>query len=85
MAENLKCVCNDCGRSFDKMIGGTMKSEMFQCKKCFSTELISNSTIKDYDKVCKSCGGEMSIEGIRPVCPNCKSTNVRSEHAGYLD
>jgi ABC-type ATPase with predicted acetyltransferase domain len=80
--------CKDCGNEFKAQEGGGYAFIEYRCVNCdaikdvFSNRGVSPEDYKPPTKkkigVCEKCGGELR-DDIRPMCPKCKSRNVKEQ------
>ena len=78
--------CRKCGNEFESREGGGFLFIEYRCVKCDwiksvkSNQMVRPENYKPPAKSqvgkCRKCGGELR-DDIPPMCPKCKSRNVR--------
>lgn len=78
--------CNKCGNKFHSQEGGGFTFIEYRCISCDTIKAVkSNRGVSSGDHkpptkkeigTCSKCGGELQ-DNIRPMCPKCKSRDVR--------
>ena len=77
MGSIVMCKCNDCQNEFRTNLGDGALFYNFHCLDCDNIKSFPrNDFSSDSVKACEKCGGKLTHQTLKPMCPNCQSRNT---------